>query len=42
MYLAVRALEAMAGRRDDFAAGVVGVDFAGLELPVVRAARSAL
>ena len=42
MYLAVMALEAMAGRRDDFAAGVVGVDFAGLELPVVRAARSAL
>ena len=41
-YLAVLALEAMADRHEDFAASVVGVDFLGVELPEVSAARAAL
>ena len=41
-YLAVLALEAMADRHEEFAAAVVGVDFAGTELPEVAAARAAL
>ena len=42
VYLAVLALEAMADRHHEFAPGVVGVDFEGVEVPVVRAARAAL
>ena len=41
-YLAVLALEAIAERHEEFAAATVGVDFTGVELPEIAAARAAL